>query len=89
METIDVIAWVRGVLVITPQRWNNIISSMPTEVLTRQPKAGEWSALECLLHMTDIEVVFIERVRLLKKGASSRHTTPIRSGLNFRPTLRR
>jgi hypothetical protein len=47
----------------TPTRWAGMAQSFPLELLTRVPTPGEWSALECLQHILDVEQVF--RTRLL------------------------
>ena len=46
---------VQAVLSTTPDRWQRLVSTLPTEVLGRRPATGEWSALECLQHLLDAE----------------------------------
>ena len=45
----------RAVLSLTPARWLSLAETVPNDLLTRSPKAGEWSAAECLLHILDTE----------------------------------
>ncbi|GAC1365167.1 MAG: hypothetical protein NVS2B12_12970 [Ktedonobacteraceae bacterium] len=42
---------VQAVLSTTPERWQRLVSTLPTDLLTRPPAAGEWSALDCLRHL--------------------------------------
>lgn len=46
---------VQAVLSITPTRWQQLVSTLPIDLLTRPPVAGEWSALNCLQHLLDAE----------------------------------
>lgn len=46
---------VQAVLSTTPERWQQLVSTLPIRLLTRQPAAGEWSALNCLQHLLDAE----------------------------------
>ena len=46
---------IQTVLSTTPERWQRLVSTLPTDLLTRQPAAGEWSALDCLQHLLDAE----------------------------------
>jgi hypothetical protein len=49
----------RQVVSTTAARWQNLIQSVPEEVLARQPAPGEWSALECLQHLLIVERLVI------------------------------
>ena len=42
---------VQAVLSTTPERWQRLVSTLPLDLLTRAPAAGEWSALNCLQHL--------------------------------------
>jgi DinB superfamily len=65
----DVIAAVRDVLSTTPARWQTLVGTLPAELLTRPPAAGEWSAVECLRHLLDTEAyVFPVRVQAFLEG---------------------
>lgn len=46
---------VQSVLSTTPERWQRLVSTLPDDLLTRVPAAGEWSALNCLQHLLDAE----------------------------------
>ncbi len=46
---------VHAVLSTTPERWQRLVSTLPIDLLTRLPIAGEWSALNCLQHLLDAE----------------------------------
>ncbi len=64
-----IIEWSQSVLKITPQRWLNLIDSLPEELLNRQPLPGEWSAAEVLQHLVDVEAgVFRFRVQCFLDG---------------------
>jgi hypothetical protein len=64
----DVFEQVKGVLSSTPDRWNNLVDSLPDELLKRGPAPHEWSALECLQHLIDTEQVFAFRVGAFLAG---------------------
>lgn len=60
---------VLAVLSTTPERWQRLVSTLPGELLTRPPAAGEWSARGCLQHLVDAErVLFPVRFRALLTG---------------------
>ncbi|GCE28311.1 hypothetical protein KDA_37950 [Dictyobacter alpinus] len=60
---------VQAILSTTPERWQKLVSTLPTELLTRAPAAGEWSALNCLQHLVDAErMLFPVRCRALLVG---------------------
>ena len=46
---------VRAVLSTTPERWQRLVNTLPIDLLTRPPAAGEWSAFNCLQHLLDAE----------------------------------
>lgn len=46
---------VQAVLSTTPERWQRLVNTLPIDLLTRPPVAGEWSALNCLQHLLDAE----------------------------------
>lgn len=67
----DILINLRGVLRTTPQRWHALAEHFPEELLRRRPAPGEWSALECLQHLIDLDrAVFPARVRALLAGAN-------------------
>jgi hypothetical protein len=62
----NILMWVRPVLTTTPVRWMNLIEALPDQLVTQPPVPGEWSALECLQHLTDTErSVFPVRIKYL------------------------
>ncbi|SRR5579883_47578 len=63
----DVLTMVKAVLAKTPANWLNI-TTLPIELLTRQPAVGEWSATACLIHILDTEHIFPRRVQALLQG---------------------
>lgn len=65
----SLITTVRAVLHTTPARWQALVAALPPELLAASPKAGEWSALGCLRHITEAEAaVFPARVRRILAG---------------------
>lgn len=48
---------VHAVLSTTPERWQRLVSTLPVDLLMRQPAPGEWSAFNCLQHLLDAERV--------------------------------
>ena len=64
----NILDWARLVLATTPIRWANMARTLPLELLTRPPAAGEWSALECLQHILDSEAVFAARIKYFLAG---------------------
>jgi hypothetical protein len=71
MTVDDILAWVRAVLVSTPDRWQDLTQTLPPELLAQPPSPGEWSALECLGHIVDVERVFQFRLGALLEGRES------------------
>lgn len=66
---IDVLTWSRTILTTTPKRWTDLTATLPPELLTMAPAAGQWSALQCLQHLVDAErMVFPKRVHYLLTG---------------------
>jgi hypothetical protein len=64
-----IITELKAVLSTTPGRWLALTEHFSESSLRRRPLPGEWSALECLLHLIDLERgVFPQRVRALLAG---------------------
>ncbi len=57
-----------AILITTPQRWGQITSVMPMDLLSRKPAPGEWSAVECLQHIIDTEGIFQSRLAAFRAG---------------------
>lgn len=65
----DLLSRVRTVLEATPLRWTSLMELLPQDLLTLAPAPGEWSALECLVHILDTERgVFPVRVQAFLAG---------------------
>ena len=64
----DLVASVRSVLAKSASRWTALARIDP-ELLARRPAPGEWSAIQCLQHVVDTElVVFRARVLAVLDG---------------------
>ncbi len=65
----DILQEAPAMLAATPERWRTLIAAADPALLAREPRAGEWSALACLLHLLDTEEhVFPVRVRAFLAG---------------------
>lgn len=65
----DIFPNLRAVLETTPARWHAFAAAFPEDLLRRQPAHGEWSALECLQHLIELDRdVFPQRVRAILAG---------------------
>lgn len=65
----NILPWARAILEMTAERWTRLTQAVPAELLARVPAAGEWSAVECLRHLLDVERnVFPPRVRAILAG---------------------
>lgn len=64
-----ILPWTRAVLETTGPCWLRLTQTVPEELLTRIPAPGEWSAVDCLRHLLDVErSVFPVRVRAILAG---------------------
>ena len=62
---------VQAILSTTPERWQRLVSTLSTDLLTRPPAAGEWSAVTCLQHLVVTErVLYPVRFRAFLTGQS-------------------
>jgi hypothetical protein len=82
----NILEWARSVLATTPIRWENMAHTLPTELLTRLPVAGEWSALECLQHILDTENVFTARLKYFLAGQDFPAFNPDKEGTRLSST---
>lgn len=73
---------VLSVLRITSSRWQELARSIPPDMINRAPLAGEWSAVECLNHMIDIEQVFQFRLQAFREGRDFPDFNPDKEGTN-------
>lgn len=53
----------QAILRTTPQRWVVLTENVSVELLTRVPEPNDWSALDCLLHLIEVET-FVMPVRV-------------------------
>ena len=59
----------RTILRTTPLRWENLAENVSAEMLNHVPAPGEWSALDCLLHLIEVETFVIPvRVKNILAG---------------------
>jgi uncharacterized damage-inducible protein DinB len=64
----DLIPLTVSMLSTTPVRWENLVRSLPEDLLRRKPDPQNWSALECLQHILDTEKVFQFRIQAFLDG---------------------
>ena len=65
----QILPWARAVLETTGPRWLRLTQTVPDELLTRIPAPDEWSAVDCLRHLLEVErTVFPVRVRAILAG---------------------
>ena len=65
----NILKWCKSVAEITPARWFSLVQSVPMELLVMRPAPNEWSAIECLQHMVDVEhISFPTRIKALLAG---------------------
>jgi len=77
---------IQPVLQTTPARWNTLTKNIPVELLMRKPAPSEWSALECLLHLADMERnVFPARVKAILAGENFPAFFPDDQGAQLSP----
>lgn len=84
----DILTHTYAILSTTPGRWTEMAGTLSDDLLTRSPAPGEWSALECLLHLIDTENnVFPARVRAFLEGRNFPNFDPDQEGTAIDPTL--
>jgi hypothetical protein len=65
----DILEVARPILQTTPLRWETLTRDLSTELITLPPATGEWSALDCLQHLVDVDRwVFPVRIKALLAG---------------------
>ena len=65
----NILKWCKSIVEITPARWFNLVHSVPMELLSMRPAPHEWSAIECLQHLVDVEQVsYPVRIKALLAG---------------------
>lgn len=84
----DFMADLKAVLVSTPERWLTLTRTFTDSSLRRSPAPGEWSALECLLHLIDLDrAVFPHRVRAILAGQNFPAFFPDEAGSALRAEM--
>lgn len=59
----------RPILASTPARWMALAEAVPLDLFQRIPVPGEWSAIDCLRHLRDVEFdVFQSRVQAFRNN---------------------
>ncbi len=82
----NILNWARAVFITTPLRWESMAHTLPVELLSRPPAAGEWSALDCLQHLLDTEVIFNTRVKCFLAGQDFPAFDPDKEGTRLGST---
>jgi len=80
----SILSTVLSVISVTPARWVALTGSISDELLRRPTEPGEWSALECLQHLLDMErYVFPVRVQLFLTGRDLAAFNPDEQGTKY------
>jgi hypothetical protein len=77
----------KAVLNTTSQRWHQLTQNFSEDLLRRQPLDGEWSALECLVHLMDVEVIFASRAQAFLAGENFPAFDPETQGTQISDTV--
>ena len=77
----------KAVFNTTPQRWHQLTQNFTDDLLRRQPLEGEWSALECLIHLIDVEAIFSSRVESFLAGEDFPAFDPDEQGTKISNTV--
>jgi len=86
--TYDILIWSKAILATTPARWLKLIESVPVELLSMPPAPNEWSALQCLQHIVDVErKSFPVRLKALLAGQPFPGFNPQANGAKAEPTI--
>ena len=84
----NILEWCIAVIETTPVRWLNLVDSVPIELLSAKPAPGEWSALECLQHLVEVERgSFPVRLNALLTGEPMAPFNPSDPGTKPPPTI--
>lgn len=51
----NILEWSKTILASSPARWQYLVDTYPIDLLSLPPAPQEWSALECLQHLVDVE----------------------------------
>jgi hypothetical protein len=75
---------IRAIVGTTAARWQTLMTAIPADLAQRQPQPGEWSAVECLRHLTDAEqFVWPVRVRALLASEAFPAFNPTADGRDY------
>ncbi len=86
--TDNILNWCKSIISITPARWFSLVQSIPEELLTVQPSPNEWSALECLQHLVDVEQIsYPVRIKALLEEQPFTGFNPADQPLKPPPTI--
>lgn len=84
---LEILEQTRSILTSTPQRWTQLLQTISYDLLTRPPAPQEWSAVECLIHMIDVERVFNSRLEAFLVGEDFPAFDPDSEGTALKPEL--
>jgi uncharacterized damage-inducible protein DinB len=79
------LAMIKTILQTTPARWVALTAALPANLLNARPAEGEWSALECLVHILDTEAVFQTRLQAFLSGQDFPGFNPDAQGTKLGP----
>ena len=83
----DILGWCKSIVAITPMRWLSLVDSTPLELLLKTPAPGEWSALQCLQHLVEVErSAYPTRIKALLAGDPFPGFNPNANGAGHQPT---
>lgn len=75
---------IRAVVAATTPRWQTLMATIPAELAQRPPQPGEWSAVQCLRHLTDAEkMLWPVRVRAVLAGEAFPAFSPTGDGPDY------
>ena len=84
----NILNWSKTILASSPVRWQYLIETYPLELLSLPPAPNEWSALECLQHLVDVERTSTPvRIKTLLAGGSFPAFNPDADGSPDAPTI--
>jgi hypothetical protein len=83
-----ILEWSQAILSHTPTRWFNLVQTIPLELLSMKPAPNEWSALDCLQHLVDVERVSTPvRLKALLAGQAFPAFNPDEQAPKAAPTI--
>ncbi len=86
--TDNILTWCISVIETTPERWLRLVKSVPVELLSAKPAPDEWSALDCLQHLVEVERdSFPVRLKALLTGQPMAGFNPGDPAMKPAPTI--